>query len=86
MSSLKVFSVYDSKAEVFMNPFMMSKEGQALRAIVDEVSNKDSLLSKHSEDYTLYCIAEFDQYKGEYVNLSPLKNLGRVDTFKEMAK
>lgn len=57
---LKVFSVYDSKAEAYLPPFFMNNSGAARRIFGDCANDPDHMFGKHPEDYTLFEIAEFD--------------------------
>ncbi len=63
---LKVFSVYDIKAEAYMPPFMMHTLGQAERAFQDLVNDSESSIYKHPEDYRLFMISEFDDSTAKY--------------------
>lgn len=63
---LLVFSIYDSVAKVYSNPFFMPNSGQALRAFGDEVQRSDSVINKHAADYKLYQIGVFDDNSGEF--------------------
>lgn len=82
--SLKLFTVYDSKAEAYLQPFYQKTTGLALRAIEDEIQNKDSNLSRHSSDYTLYEIGIWDENKGTVHMLDVKKNLGVCTEFKRI--
>lgn len=62
---LCIFSVYDAKAEAYVNPFYMRSKGEAIRAFTGEVNNKESMYNKHSEDFTLFQLGEFDARTGE---------------------
>lgn len=73
---LKVFTVYDSKAEAYLPPFMMHTKAQAIRAFCDTVNSPDSVFAKHPEDYTLFEIASFDDSIAEYEMLSVKCSLG----------
>lgn len=68
---LKVFSIYDMKAELFNTPFFMGTNGEAIRAFKDLVANPDSTPGRHPEDYRLMCIGEFDNATGEFTSASP---------------
>ena len=68
MAKMKMFSVYDEKAQAYMRPFMFSTYGQATRAFSDGVNDPQSHMNKHYQDYSLYCIGEFDE---ETAALSP---------------
>lgn len=62
---LKVFTVFDSKAEAYLNPIYFQTKGQAIRAFSDTAKDGQSMISKHPQDYTLFEIGEYDQLKGE---------------------
>jgi len=57
---LKIFSVYDSKVEAYIQPFYMNSTGAAMRAFEDTVNDPESALNKHPEDYTLFELGTFD--------------------------
>ena len=61
---LKVFTVYDSKAEAYYQPHYNSATGAAIRNFTDAVNNSETTFSKHPEDYTLFEIGTFDDGKG----------------------
>lgn len=63
-----VFSIEDKVAGAFMQPFFMHTKGQASRSFGDLVSNKDSMVSKHPNDYRLFCIGEYDDETGDLKN------------------
>lgn len=74
---LKMFSVYDSKAECYMAPFYFHALGQAVRAFGDTVNDPQSSMCKHPGDYTLFCVADFDDQTGMVSNLNHV-NLGKA--------
>lgn len=73
---LKVYSVYDSKAEVYMQPFFMQSRGAALRAFGDAVNDSGHMFAKHAGDYTLFEIGEFHDDSALIVSYSAPINLG----------
>ncbi len=79
----KVFAVYDSKAEYYKNPFMLTTVGEALRMFGDIVNDGRSEINLHPEDYTLMQIAEYDEIKGEYKNIPANISLGTGIEFKK---
>lgn len=60
----KIYAIRDSKMEAFNRPFVLPADGAAIRAFQDEINNKDSELSKHPEDYDLYCVGLWDEETG----------------------
>lgn len=75
---MKVFSVYDSKAEAFCRPFFADATGSAIRSFSDEVNseNKDSAVATHPGDFTLFELGEFDVHSGNLTILEAKKSLG----------
>lgn len=80
---LRVFSVFDSKAEVFSTPFFMSTRGEAVRAFKDLVNDPNSSVSRHPDDYRLMCLGEFDNEKGFFTSESP-DSLGFGSDYKDL--
>jgi len=71
-----IFSVYDEKAEAFLQPFFLDTKGLAIRAIVDCMNDPKHNFSMHSSDYTLFQLGEFDQVDATItVNKTSLGNL-----------
>jgi len=76
----KVYAVLDSKGGFFGLPWVERGHSLAIRGFSDAVkdsSNPNNLWNKHPEDYTLYCIGEYDQVLGK---LSPLDKPSAVVT------
>ncbi len=68
----KMFVIYDSKANAYMQPWFLTQEGMALRAFSDCVNDKDHNFGRHPEDYTLFTIGEFDDLTAEVFWTSPI--------------
>lgn len=73
---MKIFSVFDSKAEAYMMPFFQQSRGQAIRMFTDTVNDKESLLNKHAADFTLFEIADFDDSNAAITPYPNNHNLG----------
>ena len=56
----KIFSVFDSKAELYLTPFFMKTKGEAVRGFEDVANDKNSAIGRHPEDYTLFELGEYD--------------------------
>lgn len=61
---LKVFSVHDSKAEAYLNPFYMRTTGEAIRAFSSTCNDEKTDFHKFPSDYTLVEIGSFDPSNG----------------------
>jgi hypothetical protein len=79
----KLFSVYDSKIESYDKPFMAKTRGEAIRGFRDFVNEKDNMVSRHPEDYTLFEIGEYDEEKGLLLPHKAHHNCGKALDYKE---
>lgn len=62
----KVFSVYDSKAEVYMTPIFFKTKGEALRAFTSTVNDESHHFHKYAEDFTLFEVGSYDDSKCKF--------------------
>lgn len=69
------FSIFDTKMEHFGVPFFMPTRSAAIRAFNDLADDRNSNISKHRMDYTLFELGEFDDLSGEMLGKKPI-NLG----------
>lgn len=65
---LKVFSIFDEKAEVYGQPFFMPHNGLALRAFSDLVGEVGTNVNKHPSDFKLYVLGSYDDVSGKIVS------------------
>lgn len=72
----KIFTVYDSKAEAFLSPFLFSSTGQALRAFADSVADSNHQFARHPEDFTLFELGTYDDNGAKFDLLDTPKSLG----------
>jgi len=63
---LKVFGIYDSKAEAYLPPFMMKSKGEAIRALTSHVEDPQHNFCKYCEDFTLFEFGSWDDSTGKY--------------------
>lgn len=75
---LKVFAVFDSAAEAYLQPFFVQTVGQALRSFSDAVQSEGHAFNKHAADYTLFQIGEYDESVGRLEPLAVLQPLGNA--------
>lgn len=63
---LKVFTIYDKKAQNYMRPFYCENEVFAQREIYVAMQNPQTTLATFSEDFDLYCLGTFDEKLGRF--------------------
>lgn len=61
----KMFSIRDTKAEVFFPPWYKQTHGEAERAFADIVSDDKSTIHKHPEDFDLFFVGTYDDQTGK---------------------
>lgn len=79
----KVYSVFDSKAEAYLPPFMFNAHGEAIRAFTDLSNDLNHQFCKYSSDFCLMHLGDFDDSTGLY-NLLPIpQSMGLAQEFKK---
>lgn len=76
----KVFTVYDEKSEAYLQPFFLDTTGQAVRAITDCVNDINHQFCRHTSDYSLFQLGEFDDSSAVFT--FDKKSLGNLVEFK----
>lgn len=75
---MKIFTVYDSKAEAFLQPFFLPAAGAAIRACENALKQSDHPFSLSPGDYTLFEIGSWDATDGVYIPHDAHVNLGNL--------
>jgi len=78
---LKIFTVYDSKTEAFIQPFYAQATGAAIRSFETAANKEGHDFQQHGGDYTLFELGQFDQATGKISTLEVPINLGLAITF-----
>lgn len=66
MVPLRLYSIYDSKAEQFSPPQVYHNDMLALRAFEGIVNDDKMLIKKYPEDFSIYYIGNIDDTTGSY--------------------
>lgn len=78
---LKVFAIYDSKAGAFLQPFFSVNVATASREFATAVNSDGHAFSRHSGDYELFLLGEWDQYEGIIKMYETKQTLGLASQF-----
>lgn len=65
MKMLTIFSIYDQKADAFIQPWFLPNTATGIRAFSDAANDPETNMCKHPEDYTLFELGTFDPSKGK---------------------
>lgn len=82
---LILFSIYDTRAEIFNPPFAIPTQGQAIRDFGDLVKDPQSRISKHPDDYKLVKLGVFDDNTGVILPADQIETVSRGSDFKEVS-
>lgn len=66
---LKAFSIRDSKAEIFNQPFFKKSHGEAERDFMQLVRDQKSTVWQFPEDFDLYYVGNYDDQTGTFSSL-----------------
>lgn len=76
----RLFTVYDSAAALFLEPFVAPTIEFALREFKSAANDPGHQFHKYPTDYTLFCIGTFDPGNGQLTGSNPM-SLGVAVTF-----
>ena len=82
---LKVFAIYDNKAEAYSRPFMFHATGEAIRAFTESANDPNHTFSKHPDDFALHELCIWDDGDGFHTQEKPPTPLGYARDFKKAA-
>lgn len=72
---LQMFAVLDQAVGAFLQPFFSRAKGEAIRSFSDAVNDKEHMFFRHSTDYVLFFLGEFDDSSGIFVGVEPVRVL-----------
>lgn len=61
---LRVYSIRDSKAEIFNQPFFQKTDAEAQRSFAQLIRDPKSTINQFPEDYDLYFLGTYDDQTG----------------------
>lgn len=75
-----LFTVYDSAAGAYLDPFVAPSIEFAIREFKSAVNKENHQFNRYPEDYTLFHIGQFSQADGKLIPSDP-RSLGVAITF-----
>lgn len=79
---MKIFSVYDCKAEAYMLPIFQQSRGVAIRSFGAAAADEKHDFSRFAEDYTLFELGEFSESDASFKLHSTPISLGKASELK----
>ena len=81
-----VFSIFDSKAEGYLQPFFCVNRGVALRQFMAAIQEESHQFHRFASDYTLFEVAQFDEKSGRFIVPEAFVSLGCAVEFLNVSK
>lgn len=81
---LKVFSVYDVKAQAYLPPFFLPRTEMATRVFADSANDSTHMFCKHPEDFSLFELGEWDGETSKFDLLTTPKSHGLALFYKKV--
>lgn len=73
---MKIYSIYDSKAEAYLPPFFSPNKATAIRSFQQAANDTTTQFHQHGGDYTLFEIGTWHEQTGELTPANTKTNLG----------
>lgn len=83
--NIKIFTIFDSKAEAYQAIFTARATGEAIRQFADMANDRETQIGRHPEDFTLFEIGEFSQDNGRIEAMETKRPLGTGNEYVERA-
>jgi hypothetical protein len=71
MNTLQMYSVFDTKSELFTAPHFMQSHGVAIRSFSSACEDENTQFNKYPSDFNLYHVGEFNIETGEITSVIP---------------
>jgi hypothetical protein len=76
-----IFTIFDSKASAYLQPFFSINTATAIRAITQALADPQHNFTKNAEDYHLCSLGTFDDFTAEIIPFSKPTPLGCLSSF-----
>ena len=80
---IQLFTVFDKAVNAFLQPFYARSRGEAVRSFMETVNDPKSQINKHSADYVMYYLGEFDDGSGLFHGVEPQRILSATECLQD---
>nr|QJB20112.1 MAG: nonstructural protein [Microvirus sp.] len=81
--NLKIYSIRDSKGEIYNTPFFQKSHGEAERNFRELTRDDKSMICKYPEDFDLYYLGTYDDQNGTISSLDSPQHIAKAVSFKQ---
>lgn len=75
---LKIYSIRDSKGEIYNPPFYKKTHGEAERDFTTLCKDEKSTVAQYPEDFDLYYLGDYDDVKGTISSLDTPQHITKA--------
>lgn len=83
---INMYTIYDSKAEGYLQPFFSANDGLALRIISDLSNDPSHNFCKHATDFTLFKIGTFSDSDATFSILEAKQTMAGLHELKTQSE
>lgn len=76
---IEIYTVFDSAAKAFLQPFFARSKGEAIRSFTDVVNTNDHQFNKHVHDYSLFHIGSYDDGSAIVTPVGPARIVTAIE-------
>lgn len=80
---LKIYSIRDSKGELYNQPFYQKTHGEAERTFRELTNDEKSMVSKYPDDFDLYFLGSFNDANGTFEVLDTPQHIVKAISLKQ---
>ncbi|WNK15005.1 MAG: nonstructural protein [Microvirus sp.] len=80
---MQMYSIRDNKADFYGQPFYARTKADALRSFSDAINGGVEQFSKHSSDFDLFYVGDFDELTCSILPIPNIMHLGNGAEYKK---
>jgi len=80
---MQVFAVFDRAVGAFLPPFFSRARGEAIRSFTEACNDDKHSFNKHSADFQLMFLGEFDDASGQFETADPSRLVSASDVLED---
>lgn len=83
---LQIFSILDNAVKAYLQPMFFRTRLEAIRSFQDAVASEGSQFAKHSADYFLMYLGEYDDVDGSFVPCVPERVISATECLPDVSR
>lgn len=76
---MRIFTVYDKKAQSYNTPFFCASDDLAKRSFVELCRDERTVIARNPEDFDLFCLGSFFEDSAFFDTVSPVQIMTGIE-------